>query len=303
MNSIHQINHPGKEIKINFKSRKRHSDDYYFLANSNNEGVRLWNRCIINEKSNSHKRKFIEHIGKFIENIENPTEESGVLRFWGEYEGYSRFFLLDRKMHTPYWNSPYAVHMPFFYKKNINDQNTDPFIFGETFYYAVCKKANLKNLNPGDLILFGSEFGKRGNEKFYLDTLFVVDKELPSIIDNKVFDYIYIESTLNRIGLSKDSFGVMPIHTGLKFSLNRPNLYSFVPSRMAHFETFGRPVIDTLKYGLQKPGARTGSKSRILDNSESIQAIWKSLAYDVINQGFVLGTHFNKLNIFDKLPC
>jgi len=30
-----------------------------------------------NEKSNSHKRKFFEHEGKFIKDINNPIEESG----------------------------------------------------------------------------------------------------------------------------------------------------------------------------------------------------------------------------------
>ena len=178
MPSIHQINHPGTEIKISFKSRRNHIEDYYFLANSNIEGIRLWNRCLVNSKPNSHKRKFIEHEGKYVINIDNPKEEFGTLRFWGEYEGFSKFELLNKSKHLPYWNNPCAVHKPFFHNQNINDQNTDPFIFGEVFYYAICKKLDLKNLQTGDLILFGSEFGQRGFEKFYLDTLFVIDKEV-----------------------------------------------------------------------------------------------------------------------------
>jgi uncharacterized protein YciU (UPF0263 family) len=193
--------------------------------------------------------------------------------------------------------------MPFFCNLNVNDQNTDPFIFGDTFFYTICKKAQLKNLKPGDVILFGSEFGKRGFEKFYLDTLFVVDKELSITNDSQLFNRIFIESTLNRLGLSSNSDNPTKIHSGVKFSLKQLQFYSFTPSKIASAGSFGRPIIDTLKYGLQKPGARTGAKSRQINNDENIQAIWNNIARDVIGQDFVLGTHFNELTTFNALPC
>ena len=301
MPTIHQVNHPGKELNLTFRSRKRNATNYFFFPDSKNQGIRFWNKCMINDKPNSHKRKFIEHEGKFIKNIFNPVQESGLLRFWGEYEGFSKFELLISQQNTPYWDNPYAIHMPFFYKEGIDEQNTDPYIFGDNFYYAICKKSHLKNLKANDLIIFGSEFGKRGFEKFYLDTLLIVQDELPSIADNSIYDEIYLESTLKRIGITETTTGALPINVGRKYNLNNIHTYSFFPAKIANSNGFGRPVIDTTLYGLQKPGARTGSKSRELSSGESIQSIWENIATEVIKQGFVLGTHANALSVIDDL--
>lgn len=302
MASIHQVNHPGRELNINFKTRIKHSQDYYYFSSSLSKGVRLWNRCVIDMKSNSHKRKFIEHEGKYIESLSSKFEGEGLLRFWGEYEGHSEFELIIALVNIPYWNNPCAIHKPFFCNQNINDQNTDPYIFGKNFFYAVCKKADLKNICNGDLIMFGSEFGSKGNVKFYLDTLFVVEQELPSILDSSIYDNIYQESTLKRIGLSNSTNGTLPIHLGKKYS-SGCDIFSFFPAKKADNNSFGRPVIDTEKLSLQKPGARTGSKSRKLDHGEYCYDIWTQIADEVIKQGFVLGTHANQLPILNNLPC
>ncbi|MGK4002197.1 hypothetical protein WMF31_06205 [Sorangium sp. So ce1036] len=56
-------------------------------------------------------------------------------------------------------------------------QNTDPFVFGDTFLYSCCKQVRrngsatlLRKLQRGDVILFGSRLDGR----FVLDTVFVV---------------------------------------------------------------------------------------------------------------------------------
>ncbi|NLD49199.1 MAG: hypothetical protein GX660_18720 [Clostridiaceae bacterium] len=295
MASIHQANHPGQEMKISYRIRNKHLQDFYFYENPKNKGVRLWNRCNSKGKPQGHKRKFIEIKGSYIEDIVYPKEEKGLLRFWGEYEGHSEFELLQPLINEPYWNSPCAVHRPFFCKQNINDQNTDPYIFGNNLYYAICKKGKLINLEIGDLILFGSEFGSKDSAKFYLDTLFVIENEIPSII-NSSFDEIFIESTLKRIGLSNCTNGTMPIHIGKKFCCDN-NIFSFFPAKVSNNEKsgFGRPVIDTVNLGLLKPGARTGAKSKRLENNENIFDIWKNIAQSVVNQGFVLGIHTENL--------
>ena len=301
MASIHQVNHPGQELNITYKSHKEHSYDYYFFQNSTTKGIRLWNRCFINNKPNSHKRKFIEFKGEYVDSIQNPTEKQGLLRFWGEYEGHSEFELLTPLLNVPYWNNPIAVHRPFFCNQNVNDQNTDPFIFGDNFYYAICKKSNLKKICNGDIILFGSEFGQKGKVKFYLDTLFVVKDSQPSILSNN-YDLIYKESTLKRIGISNCTNGTLPIHIGSKF-VHRCNIYSFFPAKVAvNNNGFGRPIIDTEGLGLQKPGARTGSKSKQLATEESIVDIWNNIGEEVIKKGFVLGTHADQLTILNQLP-
>lgn len=302
MPSIHQVNHPGKELQISYRNRAKNVLNYYFFNGSTTKGVRLWNRCFINGKQNSHKHKFLEINGKYVDNINIPKEKDGLLRFWGEYEGHSEFELLLKPPNTPYWDSPCAVHRPFFCNQNINDQNTDPYVFGAYFYYAICKKSNLVNLNNGDIILFGSEFGEKGKVKFYLDTLFVAKCSVPSII-NPSFDMIYQESTLKRIGLSNCSNGTMPIHIGKKF-MDDNNCFSFFPARLNNNENvgFGRPVIDTESLGLRKPGARTGFKSKKLGIDENINSIWKSIANEVLKQGFHLGTHADQLPIYYSLP-
>lgn len=304
MAAIHQVNHPGKELNISFRNRKKHKLDYYFCQGNITHGVRFWNRCFINGKPNSHKRKFIEINGKYVDSLQNSTEKVSLLRFWGEYEGHSEFELLSRLKNVPYWNNPIAVHRPFFFNQNINDQNTDPYIFGNNFYFAICKKASLDNLGNGDIILFGSEFGSKPNVKFYLDTLFVVNDEQESILDNTLYDIIYQESTLKRIGISDCTKGTLPVHTGIKFPDNS-EYFSFFPCKQLTDEnrSFGRPVIDTVSLGLKRPGARTGSKSRELLPSENIADIWKKIAKEVIKHGFVLGTHADQLKVLNQLPC
>lgn len=65
MPSIHQVNHPGREQNISYRSRKNHEDDYEFYKDSTTQGIRFWNRCKIIGRSNSHKRKFMEVKGKY----------------------------------------------------------------------------------------------------------------------------------------------------------------------------------------------------------------------------------------------
>jgi hypothetical protein len=300
MASIHQVNHPGQELNIIYNRQNKHSQDYYFFQGSFNRGVRLWNRGFINGKPNSHKRKFIEHSGKYVKCVDSTKEEEVLLRFWGEYEGHSEFELLKPILNLPYWNNPLAVHRPFFCAQNINDQNTDPFIFGDNFYYAVCKKTNLKNITNGDIILFGSEFGTKKYIYFFLDTLFVVENAQSSILSD-LYDEVYQESTLKRIGISNCTKGTLPIHVGKKFSIGG-KIFSFFPAQIASNNVFGRPIIDVESLGLQKPGARTGAKSRELNENESIEGIWNSITDTILKQGYILGTHAESLKIFKQLP-
>jgi hypothetical protein len=311
MASIHHVNHPGKEIIISYYNRNTHRNDYYFLQNSITKGIRLWNsgEKVCNNKEDcdsSHKRKFIEFNGKYISDLNKLNEKEALLRFWGEYEGYSEFELLNKQVNVPNYNNPCAVHKPFFHNINMG-QNTDPFIFGDKFYYTICKKVNLTNIQTGDLILFGSEFGKNGSVKFYLDTLFIVKDEIN--VNTGVFDEIYIESTLNRLYNINEEIIERPVHTGLKFQdVNKKSnpVFSFVPCMLSNHQNigFGRPWIDTTKYNdyLKKPGARTGVKSSEIKSKDTIECFWKQIAEEVLNQGFLLGTHFDNLPIFKTLP-
>ena len=121
----------------------------------------------------SHARKFLAATGTRID--ADGRAHDGPLAFWGEWEApshvirrWDRRAALPTVLHDPYWtrNAP-----------DRERQNTDPWVFGDTFIYSNCKQLTpadapsaLQSLPVGSLILFGSA---RAGE-FVLDTVFVV---------------------------------------------------------------------------------------------------------------------------------
>ena len=90
---------------------------------------------------------------------------------------------INEKQNDNYFHKndiPQYVHYEFYEEKeNRGRENTDPYIFGDTFYYCCCKQTSRKTGKPkylqtdlakGSLILFGCKL----KDKFLLDTVFVV---------------------------------------------------------------------------------------------------------------------------------
>ncbi|RFU69506.1 hypothetical protein D0469_09070 [Peribacillus saganii] len=139
----------------------------------NGEDIFAWNK-------NDHKRKFLKNPGKYITGLDNSEVKNAELMFWGEWEAQSKVL---QKLDGV--NGPNYLHEPF-YEKPTNytgKQNTDPFIFGDNFYYTCCRQYRrssngklsptlLTRLQFGSLILFGSCV----QNEFVLDTVFVVDR-------------------------------------------------------------------------------------------------------------------------------
>ena len=246
-------------------------------------------------RRNLHKRKFMEHSGAYVDELNHFQSKKTTLRFWGEYEGHSRFELLEPLDAVPYWENPCALHRPFFCARGMQDQNTDPWVFGEAWYYAICQKARLRNIAPGDLILFGSEFG----DGFYLDTLLVIQDAVAA--EWGQFEPVYRESTLRHLGVSEHLAGTFPVHRALKHA-DSASLFSFVPAHIPESSLRSRPRIDTVSLGLKKPGARTGALSRPLFPHEQIDHLWNDIATSVLQQGFVLATHIEALTVEEELP-
>jgi hypothetical protein len=295
MPSIHQVNHPGREQYITYRGHRRHPDEYYFFPGSRTQGVRLWNRTMLGGRRNLHKRKFIEHSGAYVEELNHFQSNKNTLRFWGEFEGHSRFELLEAADAVPYWENPCALHRPFFCLQGMQDQNTDPWVFGESWYYAICQKARLRNIEPGDIVLFGSEFG----DAFYMDTLLVIQDSVEARWE--VFEPAYRESTLLHLGVSEHQKGTFPVHRALKHA-DSASLFSFVPAHLPESRLRSRPRIDTIALGLKKPGARTGAFSRQLFPYEQIDLIWNTIATQVLHQGLVLATDFEAPVELAELP-
>jgi hypothetical protein len=219
MPSIVQFFHPGIEhLKINGK-------------------IRDWN----NEPD--HYRKYLISKGNYIENNEEKREN---LLFWGEWEptsyadiptkptGISLYEKYPEYLHTPY--IPPKDKMKSYQGKNKNYQNTDPFVFGEKFKYSICMQdayPDLKNLDDGSIILFGSCVNKR----FAIDTIFVVNGVLKYNFpeDDEINNFI-TESKLYKEIVLKMACGdsnfatTLTLYTGATFKDNINGMYSFVPS-------------------------------------------------------------------------
>lgn len=120
-----------------------------------------------------HARKFLQVDGRW--RGEGGTQDSGPLRFWGEYEPPSTVRAIGpRQGHLPRW-----VHEPLYpAPREGRRQNIDPLVLGG-FWYSNCKQhrrrdrhspAVTQRLEPGSIVLFGSKL----DGAFVLDTLFVV---------------------------------------------------------------------------------------------------------------------------------
>lgn len=203
-----------------------------------NKFIKEWN-------NGNHKRKFILNSGKYIKRDSDGPQKGGLL-FWGEWEPTSEVEELPG--HSPVL--PHEVYPKYLHRpiipgrekiisaQNKGSQNTDPFVFGDTFKYSICMQdANekLKNLEPGSLILFGSCVKRR----FAIDTVFVVGKakkyNSPSDItkgdiDNSdLYRGIVLEMNCGE-KLSGDAKKWRTLYIGATYDNPVNGMYSFVPA-------------------------------------------------------------------------
>jgi hypothetical protein len=152
------------------------------------DDIKSWNRCVDKKtgKPIQHARKFMLAPDAYVEH-EKCCE--GELLFWGEWEPPSRVRQLNRTavqerelypqyLHEPFLPSPLPQVQSPGRKDRIPPsgcgtgelQNTDPFVFGDTFRYALCKQSKrdgtlnkTARLGKGSLILFGTGKGTGEN--------------------------------------------------------------------------------------------------------------------------------------------
>jgi hypothetical protein len=127
----------------------------------------IWN-------TGAHKRKYLELSGNYLTDLSSEPLFAEKLYFWGEWEAQSHC----RTIPNPIQDGPHFIFNPYYqFPLPANAANTDPFVFGSQFYYCFCKQPHypsLRNLEPGDVILFGS----CKNFNFVLDTVFVVKRRV-----------------------------------------------------------------------------------------------------------------------------
>jgi len=172
MNQVIQFIHPGGEHNINTGE--------------------IWNK-------GSHKRKYLKVSGDYLQDISTKPLHGNVY-FWGEWEAQSKVTKICNQLPLPQY-----IFEPY-YCLPIGLINSDPFIFGDQFYYCICKQGHypiLRNLQSGDIILFGSNL----NGHFVLDTVFVIKdyfeykiKDIKNI--NAKYNDVFYEVSLIPISLS-----------------------------------------------------------------------------------------------------
>ncbi len=129
--------------------------------------MKCWN-------TRDHRRKFVVSPGRYLDNDVQVHECD--LTCWCEWEPPSE---VVTRIAQPLGLDPGYIYRPFWYEPEPGRwlQNTDPFVFGECFYYTACRQhhsgrpTKFQQLAPGSLILFGSSLHGR----FVLNTAFVVD--------------------------------------------------------------------------------------------------------------------------------
>lgn len=274
--------------------QKKFKNGYFKLGE---KYIRKWN------EEGYHYRKFIRNNGEYVDNILSTVPLNTELFFWGEWEGYSYF--------APYENTdtmkyPNGIHEPFHFTKNRSEekQNTDPYIFGDTFKYCICKQnGKLYNVESNSLILFGTVYPKIN--RFYIDTVYVVKDHVPAsqVYSNcgNEFSKVYIEETLDRLGQYLGEANEKDIKQRERVKLyscltwwDNKEYFSYVPCKLDDnnhgFERFYIELDDS-EYNF-KPYSR--GKYYLEGDSK---LLWRKITLQAINQGFKLGIRFTEPEI------
>jgi hypothetical protein len=247
-----------------------------------------------------HARKFMTATGTRIDSGGLPVD--GPFALWGEWEPPSRI--------TRRWERhpglPTVLHQPYWTRSGPGGerQNTDPWVFGETFLYSNCKQLNpndspsaLQRLPVGSMILFGSG---RGGE-FVLDTVFVVGErageywpmgpagDLALEVDD-AFMTCTIES-LARLP-SRYSHSTFTLFRGATPETPVSGMYSFAPCLPLDSGSprFARPAVRL--DGLINPlSTQSPSGATVLHDGIVVQRAWRSIVEQVRAARLHLAVH------------
>ncbi len=274
-----QLNHPSNEKPFVI------GNGYFHLKS---QIVREWNNDTLTNGKQPHYRKFIRNDGEFVANLKSKPQK-GSLLFWGEWEGNSFFNPLIVGSGTPN-----GIHEPFHSIAVRGFQNTDPYVFGDFFKYAICsQKGVMCNLSNSSLILFGTTT----NIGFLLDTVFVVKthETATCVSNNNAINYtnVYREETLEQLGstyLGTNPSAINKIyHSQTWWDCNE--YFSFVPCKIASSNCYSKAILNFPWMAKQK----VGHPFKHFANRKPID-IWKDIVYSVLKQEFSLGVKFYEPN-------
>ncbi len=262
------------------------------------ETGRSWNTAM-------HRRKFLQWPGAYLSAVEGQPVP-GELLFWGEFEPPTR---LVRKLDAPGRDWPQYLFAPAYTKFTPHDppfMNTDPFVYGDRFFYSICKQNNrhgptsMQRLARGSVILFGSG---RARARFVVDTVFVVADWVdwtPVNFRQRLHDEVppeYINLSLEAIVYELQVRGLADKQTFRLYrgaTVDQPvdGMFSFFPCRPSRGQEargFERPTIRLP--GIVTDNLTQGQRYNPQPDVESVRELWLATARQVLEQGLYLGTH------------
>lgn len=259
---------------------------------------RSWN-------TDSHRRKFLKQSGHYLSGLKAKPIASDLV-FWGEFEPPTR---LVKSFAEPGLDMPRFLFAPAFVSFHPNKpplMNTDPFVFGDRFFYSICKQNNkrgptaMQRLARGSVILFGSGQHK---SQFVADTVFVVADYVDWNLSNYrerlkgVVPPEYFHATLEPIAYEMKVRDLSPSQTFRLYigaTAKRPHegMFSFfpcLPAKDGEAKGFARPAIR--RAGIITDNLTQGQRMNPQPNVASVRELWADVARQVLDQGLCLGAH------------
>ena len=257
---------------------------------------RSWN-------TDPHRRKFLLRPGRALAAREGKLIPSDLV-FWGEYEPPTR---LVKSYPAPVPDGPRFLFAPAPVPFQPHDpplMNTDPFVFGDRFFYSICKQNNkhgptaMQHLARGSVILFGSG---RQRSRFVVDTVFVV----AGCVDWNLADYRgklkeavppeYFHATLEPIAYEMQVRDLSPSQTFRLYFGATPEkpvegMFSFfpcLPADQGGKRGFARPVVR--RAGIITDNLTQGQRLNPQPDLPAMKALWTEVADQVLAQGLLLG--------------
>ena len=242
-----------------------------------------------------HRRKFLQCNGRYV--AEDGLLADGPLVFWGEWEAPSivkekrwvKQGSLPRFLHVPVWERPVTWG---------RRQNTDPWVFGDSFRFSNCRqltrqrnRSALQKLTPGSMILFGSTIG----DSFVVDTVFVVKDACPfSPGEPPETDEAFRVCTLEPIKKGYAPTDPLTLFRGATYEAPINGMYSFVPCRRADADDvrFARPSI-SLPGCVSPKRWRSAYGAKIPRFAADVREQWEKVRKQVLDAGCLLGLQFS----------
>jgi hypothetical protein len=270
------------------------------------EAGRSWN-------VHPHQRKFLRQAGHSLADLDARPAAADLV-FWGEFEPPTR---LVKSFAEPVPDGPRFLFAPApvaFHPHDPPLMNTDPFVFGNRFFYSICKQNNkrgptaMQHLARGSVILFGTG---RNRSRFVVDTVFVVadyvDWDLSSYRE-RLKDVVppeYFHATLEPIAYEMKVRNLSPsqsfrLYIGATAERPVAGMFSFfpcLPAKDGEQAGFARPAIRHT--GIITGNLTQGQRMNPMPDVATVHGLWEEVARQVLAQGLQLGVQADLPEIED----